>query len=223
MPIVYALTCKDPTKIYFGSSIQSKEQRYSKHKNKWKTWKNGKITNYCASYELFEIGDVEIHLVMDCPDVSELELRQIEQIYLDNCECVNIKNAYQSEEEYKEYQREYQQSEKYKNYKKEYQQTEKRKNYEKERSQKKERKEYRKNYMKEYCNTEKYKFCDGKVSKNCYDFETILMHELGHMLGLEHTKKGLMSPYVGMNEVVTEIDDEIINSINCGYPIEESN
>jgi hypothetical protein len=140
MPIVYALTCKDPTKIYFGSSIQSKEQRYSKHKNKWKTWKNGKITNYCASYELFEIGDVEIHLVMDCPGVDELELRQIEQIYLDNCECVNIKNAYRSEEvlqkytkEYnKEYHKEYNRGEKFKTYLYNYYRTDKYREYKKE-------------------------------------------------------------------------------------------
>ena len=111
MPIIYALTCKDRTKIYFGSTASTKEDRFLKHKHSWNSWKNGR-SSYCASFELFEIGEVEIHLVMDCPDVYEVELRKIEQIYLDNCECVNIMNAYQSEEEYKKYMKEYSQKNK---------------------------------------------------------------------------------------------------------------
>lgn len=164
MPIVYALTCKDSTKIYFGSSMQTKQRRYSKHKYDFNRYKNGK-GNYCASYELFEIGDVEIHVIMDCPCVDEIQLRQIEQIYLDNCECVNIKNAYISEETIKQYRKEYQQTEKYKNYEKERNQKEERKeyhkNYEKERSQKKERKEY----MREYRRTEEYKEYQKEYNK----------------------------------------------------------
>jgi ribosomal protein L14E/L6E/L27E len=137
MPIVYALTCKDPTKIYFGSSMNTKKERYSKHNYSWKKWKDGK-GNYCASYELFEIGDVEIYIVMDCPDdISELELRQLEQIYLDNCECINIKKSYRSEGQIKEYNKAYQQTEKYKEYQKEYQQTD---------SYKQQKKEYQKEY-----------------------------------------------------------------------------
>jgi hypothetical protein len=137
MPIVYALTCKDPTKIYFGSSIRTKESRFSQHKCNWKRYKDGK-DRYCASFELFEIGDVEIHIVMDCPDdISNIELRKIEQIYLDNCECVNMQCAYRSEEKLQEYQKQYKQTDKCKEYMKE---------YEKERRQNEERKKYMKEY-----------------------------------------------------------------------------
>jgi hypothetical protein len=128
MPIVYALTCKDPTKIYFGSSMNTKEERYSKHKANHKLWKDGK-SYYCASVELFEIGNVEIHIVMDCPGVSELQLREIEQIFLDNCECVNIMNAFITEDQRKEYNKKYKQTEKYKQKSNEYQQGEKFKEY----------------------------------------------------------------------------------------------
>ncbi len=106
MPIVYALTCKDPTKIYFGSTIMTKEERFLHHKNSYKRWKDGKC-RYCASFELFEIGDVKIHIVMDCPDVDKLELRKIEQIYLDNCECVNKYCSYRSKEQIQEYNKQY--------------------------------------------------------------------------------------------------------------------
>ncbi len=121
MPIIYALTCKDPTKIYFGSTVKTKEQRLKSHNNCWNSWKNGK-GNYCTSFDLFEIGDVEIHIVMDCPDVNEVELREIEQIYLDNCDCVNIMNAFLTQEEHKEYMKEYSQKnkERIKEHKKKY-------------------------------------------------------------------------------------------------------
>ncbi len=102
MPIVYALTCKDPTKIYFGSSILTEKQRLKSHYDNWKKWKNGNCY-YCSAFEIFETGNVEIHIVIDIPDdISNLELRQIEQIFLDNCECVNICNAYQSKEQCRE-------------------------------------------------------------------------------------------------------------------------
>ena len=116
MPIVYALTCKDPTKIYFGSSITTKESRYSRHKYDWKRWKNGK-GYYCASFELFELGDVEIHIVMDFPDdIPNIELRKIEQTYIDSIDCVNMQCAYRSKERRKEYMKEYQKTEKCKEY-----------------------------------------------------------------------------------------------------------
>jgi hypothetical protein len=149
MPIIYALTCKDPTKIYFGSSIMTKEQRLKSHNDCCKRWKNG-IGGYCASFELFEIGDVEIHIVMDCPDVSKLELREIEQIYLDNCECVNIMNAFLTEEQKKEqkYKASYKylKSDKRKEYVKEYEVSDRRIQQKKLYAQSDKRKEYLKQY-----------------------------------------------------------------------------
>ncbi len=117
------MTCKDLTKIYIGSSMTAKEKRLSKHKCDWKRWKDGKRRN-CASFELFEIGEVKIHIVMDIPDdISNIELRKIEQIYLDNCKCVNIKKSYRSKEQKIHYLKEYQQSEKSKEYRKQYYQS----------------------------------------------------------------------------------------------------
>ena len=84
---IYRLTCDDPDLIYYGSS-NNIYKRFSQHKTDF----NNKL-NSCSSYKLFEVGSVEIELVLDCSGTSREEMREIEQTYIENDICINKANA----------------------------------------------------------------------------------------------------------------------------------
>jgi len=90
---IYRLTCNDPDLIYYGSTFLTLPDRLSLHKRK---------KNNCSSKKLFEVGGVEIELVLECPCNNEIELRQIEDTYIVNDKCVNITRPFVSQEEQKE-------------------------------------------------------------------------------------------------------------------------
>jgi len=125
---IYRLTCDNPNLVYYGSTTLSLAQRLTVHKSQKAD---------CSSKKLFEVGGVEIELVLECPCNSSKELRQVEQTYIDNDNCINKVNAYLDREEYekseirinsKEISRnKYFQSDKCKEHRKTYNQTEKRK------------------------------------------------------------------------------------------------
>lgn len=96
---VYSLTCDDPNLVYYGSTVLELKQRESIHKDDYKNYKeNG--TKYCSSSKLYKVGGVKINLVLECPCNSLKELRQIEQTYINNNDCINEQNAYLDKEEY---------------------------------------------------------------------------------------------------------------------------
>lgn len=123
---VYRLTCDDPDLIYYGSSDDI-YHREAQHKYSHKKCKEDNTNNYCSSSKLYEVGGVEVEMVLECPsDISKLEMRLIEQTYIDNDECVNTNRAFRSKEQLKEYNRnQYRNNEKLKNYHK----TDKQKEY----------------------------------------------------------------------------------------------
>lgn len=123
---VYRLTCDDPDLIYYGSSDDI-YNRFAKHNRGYKLWKLDNNKLYCSSYKLYEVGYVEVDIILECPDgISKDEMREIEQTYIDNDECVNTNRAFRSKEQLKEYNRnQYRNNEKLKNYHK----TDKQKEY----------------------------------------------------------------------------------------------
>lgn len=96
---VYRLTCDDPNLVYYGSS-DNIYVRESYHEYTYKYWKDEVSSCYCSSYKLYDVGGVEVEMVLECPDeISKSEMREIEQTYIDNDECVNKKRAFVSKED----------------------------------------------------------------------------------------------------------------------------
>ncbi len=113
---IYRLTCDDPELIYYGSTTLELSTRLYNHK---------KLVKKCSSQKLFEVGGVEIELVLECPCESLQELREIEDTYISNDTCVNVRRAYLTAEETKIRFKEYKNSQKSKETQKRYRQTEK--------------------------------------------------------------------------------------------------
>ena len=95
---VYRLTCDDPNLVYYGSSDDI-YVRKNHHEYNYKYWKNKISSVYCSSYKLYDIGNVEIEMVLECPELTKREMEEIEQSYIDNDECVNEKRAFISMED----------------------------------------------------------------------------------------------------------------------------
>jgi hypothetical protein len=88
---IYRLTCDNPNLVYYGSTTLKLTHRFYQHKAQ-------KVN--CCSKKLFEVGGVEIELVLECPCETQKELREIEQTYIDNDECINKRNANLNKKEY---------------------------------------------------------------------------------------------------------------------------
>jgi hypothetical protein len=80
---IYKLVSPHSNKIYVGSTCKKYLcQRLSQHKSNYKEWiKNEKI--YISSFELFELGDVEIVLLESVNCETKDELFKKEREYID--------------------------------------------------------------------------------------------------------------------------------------------
>jgi hypothetical protein len=95
---IYKLTCSDKNKIYIGSTICSLSKRLGVHKYEFDT---GTIK---SSKAVFNIGNVEIHLLEKYPSKSNAQLRKREQYWINKYKniCVNNRRSYISDQERKE-------------------------------------------------------------------------------------------------------------------------
>lgn len=94
---IYKITTPHTNKCYIGSTRRTITQRFNGHKEK---------NNICSSKELIELGDSIIELLEEVQDINNLQLRILEQKYIDTNNCINIKNAIYNKLEYdREYHR----------------------------------------------------------------------------------------------------------------------
>ena len=138
------------TLLYIGSSMDIKA-RIEVHKSKLKNGNTMPFYKYLReqnlTFENLELEDVKTEIT------DKIELVILEQKCQDLYEPIcNMRRAYSSKEDKKEYDKEYRKTDKYKEYYKEYRKTDKSKAYEKEYQ-----KEYKKEYNKEYEKSDKRK------------------------------------------------------------------
>ena len=112
---IYKLVCDATPIVYYGSTIVSLAQRLSDHKYK----------RTSMSRELFDMGNVSIHLIEEYPCNSKKELESRERIYIEfmlknfkhkiicnKCIPTRTPAEYRQDNNYKEQQKEYYQDNK---------------------------------------------------------------------------------------------------------------
>jgi hypothetical protein len=107
---IYKLTSEHINKIYVGSTCKKLlSQRLAHHNSGYKNWKKGN-KRYTTSFELFELGSVQITLLEACPCNTKDELLYKERYWIEQYKDI-IVNKYRpiiTNEEHKEQMREQQ-------------------------------------------------------------------------------------------------------------------
>jgi len=81
---IYKIISPHTDKIYIGSTYKEYlSQRLAKHKSEFKEWLKNKTKPNIRSYELLQLGDVEIILLESYPCNSKDELRARERHWID--------------------------------------------------------------------------------------------------------------------------------------------
>ena len=83
---IYKITSSNaPGLVYYGSTKQSLNRRFSQHRSDYNRYLGGRM-NFCSSFDIIRHGGAVIELVRTC---DESERGEVEgQIITDN-ECVN--------------------------------------------------------------------------------------------------------------------------------------
>jgi hypothetical protein len=201
---IYKIVDNAYTKMYIGSTTQPLTKRFSKHKQCYKVWKNGKaskVSSYCI-FDEFGIENCKIELIEEyaCENKNQLERKEGEHIR--NNDCVNKLVAGRTQKEYvidnkdkiNEKNRQYYEKhkEKLQEINKQYYEEHKEKLQEMHKQYNEDNKEKIQNYKKQYYEDKKEKLqerinceCGGKYTK---------IHKLTHNktkkhLTYEETKK----------------------------------
>jgi hypothetical protein len=175
---IYKLISDHTDKIYIGSTVQPLHKRIHGHKRDYQLFKNNQI-HYVSSYELIDLGEIDIILIenIKCESKEELHAKERYHIELNKELCVNKNIPKRSKEETKEQVKKYYEDN-----------TERSKEYRKENSEKinqyqneyrKSNKEYQKEYHKQYQSEE----------INCECGTTLLLkYKLRHLKTKKHLK-----------------------------------
>lgn len=101
---IYYTWSPSTEKIYIGSTTLDLDIRLSRHNARSNEHKKNKPYRYTASHDICKYGDAEIELIEEHEDITDAELRIIENIYINNCDNVVNKNqAYTTKEQKKEH------------------------------------------------------------------------------------------------------------------------
>lgn len=100
---IYKITGGDL--CYIGSTTESINTRYGKHKDNYRVWKKGGKMGKCSSFELFEAFGVE-NCKIELLEQTET-LKEKERFYVENNVCVNKRIPNRSKKEYMETHKEY--------------------------------------------------------------------------------------------------------------------
>ena len=84
---IYLIGSPSSTQYYIGATIEPLDERFRKHKSKYKSWLNKKYHN-CSSFKLIQNGDCYIKLVEEFPCNSKKELDIREGQF--QMECLNM-------------------------------------------------------------------------------------------------------------------------------------
>lgn len=108
---IYKIVSKQTNKIYIGSTTQSLNKRFIRHKSDYKLQKN-KI----GSFEVLQFDDAEIILIEEYEDISKDDLLFFEQHYFDlyKDDICNIRKPILSKEERKQYLKDYKSTQEWK-------------------------------------------------------------------------------------------------------------
>jgi hypothetical protein len=101
---IYKITSEHTNKIYIGSTAEKYlSQRKAVHASLYKRWKAGNKKQYCASYELYKLGDVKYELLelYNCNSKKELLERERYFMELNTGLLINKNRTGISEEEKK--------------------------------------------------------------------------------------------------------------------------
>ncbi len=85
---IYKLVSNSTDKVYIGSTCQSLTKRKAKHKDDYKRYLQGKC-RYITSFQLVELGDIDIVLLENYSCNSQEELHKKERFYIEGNNCVN--------------------------------------------------------------------------------------------------------------------------------------
>ena len=100
---IYKITGGDL--CYIGSTRESINIRYSKHKDNYRVWKAGGKMGKCSSFELFEAFGVE-NCKIELLEQTE-SLKEKERFYVESMVCVNKNVPNRTHKEYMEAHKEY--------------------------------------------------------------------------------------------------------------------
>jgi predicted Zn-dependent protease len=53
------------------------------------------------------------------------------------------------------------------------------------------------------------------VARNKLSYESLILHELGHIIGMYHVDDTIMDPYLSTGKIRLTIDSDIISSVQC--------
>ena len=88
---IYKIVCNITNEIYYGSTIETLEERLRGHKKKC-----------CSSRNIIERGDYEMILIKNYPCNNVWELEEEEGKYIRENECINIAIPHRTQEEWRE-------------------------------------------------------------------------------------------------------------------------
>ena len=91
---IYKIVCSTTGEVYIGSTTYRWLcQRIGNHVQCYKAYKKG-LFHYCKSFDIIERNNFKHEVIEEISFNEKIELREREQYWIDNTECINEKPAY---------------------------------------------------------------------------------------------------------------------------------